>query len=219
MPRRVAAFVFLAALVPGAALADDLIPPKPGLSVKFRFANGLEQTMTVVAVDGLESRGEFTRSDQPFGKSFVHSYRVWYTRRVETENGALVQESPTAKIDEFATLSPGKVLSFPAKLRYEAAADRPTLPNGQPNRSWDAEVTMSYEVERKETVTVPAGTFETFVLKRTQLFADAAGKPFRREYTRIWFAPELRWWVKIESKSELPEGAATISEAVEIKRP
>ena len=206
-------------LLPVGALAQDLVPPQPGLTIKFSYPAGLMQTITVIAVDGMETEAEGVRSDTPTFKAVLRSYRVWYTRRAGGEDGTLYQDSPTAMLDQFATLAVGTVRVFPAKLRYEPAANRPNLPGGQANRAWTADVTMTYEVERKESVTVPAGTFDAFVLKRTQLFAVETGKATRREYTRIWFAPELRWWVKLESKSELPDRPAVIAEAVEIKRP
>jgi hypothetical protein len=212
--------------VPLAAGAQELLPPQPGLSVKFRFtathgAPQPESTFRVVAVDGFRTTAEVDRATNPPERYTLHSYRIWYSERVVQPHGTLFQESPTRLVDEFAVLKPGMVRVFPAKMRFEANPAVPTLANGQPNRSISFDLDMTYEVERAERVSVPAGEFDTFVLARTQAFSAPAGTAPapRRDTTRIWYAPALRWWVKIENESTAPGAPKATGVAVEIRRP
>jgi hypothetical protein len=213
-------------LITAPAGAQELLPPPPGLSVTFRFtathgAAQPESTFRVVAVDGYRTTAEVDRATNPPERYTLHSYRVWYSERVVQPHGTLFQDSPTRLVDEFALLKPGTVRVFPAKLRYEANPAMPTLANGQPNRSNSFDLDMTYEVERAERVSVPAGEFDTFVLARTQAFSAPAGTAPapRRDVTRIWYAPALRWWVKIENESTAPGAPKATGVAVEIKRP
>jgi hypothetical protein len=205
------------------AVAQELLPPQPGLAVTYRQTASLgeppaDTTFRVVAVDGLRSTAEVERATLPPERYTLHSYRVWYSERVVQPRGTLHQESPTGIIDDFAVLKPGLVRTFPAKLRYIANAAVPDLPGGQPNRSSNNDLDMTYSVERAERVSVPAGEFDTFVLMRTQAYIGG-GTVSRRDTTRIWYAPELRWWVKIETSSTAAGVPVITGVAIEIKRP
>lgn len=221
---RATGFLLAFAIAPGVAAAQELSPPQPGFTIKFRYtatqgAAPGDDTFRVVAVDGPRSTAEVERAGSPPTRYTLHSYRLWYSERIVHQHGTLLQESPTGIIDEFAVLKTGMVRSFPAKLRFEANAALPTLPNGQPNRPYAFDLDMSYAVERTERVKVPADEFDTFVLLRTQAFADAAGRVIRRDVSRIWYAPALRWWVKIEQSSSALAGVTTTGVAIEINRP
>jgi len=108
------------------------------------------------------------------------------------------------------------VRTFPAKLRFEANPAAPTLANGRPNRSYAYDLDMRYAVERAERVRVPAGEFDSFVLARTQGIADASGRMSRRDVTRIWYAPAVRWWVRIEQSSSAAPDVTNTGVAIEI---
>lgn len=213
--------VSLAALSAFAAAAQELLPPDIGLSVVYRFTrpDGSEaqpdHTYRVVSVNGMYSTAELTRVDAPDFRGSLESYRVWYSIRTVQRQGVIHQDSPTAMIDALAKLTVGTLRVFPAKLRIEPAMTS----NGAAPKPASFDVTMTYAVEARERVTVPAGTFDTFVLRRTQEFPGADGRATRRDTNRAWYAPQLRWWVKLEAKSELPEQPAIIGVAIEIKRP
>jgi hypothetical protein len=221
---RMASLLLAIAAAPHFAAAQELSPPAPGFTIKFRYtattgrAPG-DDTFRIVAVHGPRSMAEVERADTPPSRYTLHSYRLWYSERVIQPFGTLHQESPTGIIDEFAVLKPGMVRSFPAKLRYEANPALPTMPNGQPNRSYAFDLDMSYAVERAERVSVPAGDFDSFVLLRTQAFADSSGRISRRDLSRIWYAPALRWWVKIEQSSSTIPGLTSTGVAIEVRRP
>ena len=209
--------------ISASALAQELLPPQPGLTVTYRQTASrgdapADTTFRVVAVDGLRTAAEVERATLPPERYTLHSYRVWYSERIVQAHGTLHQESPTTMIDEFAQLKAGLVRAFPAKLRFEANPSMPTLANGQPNRSNSFDLDMTYAVERAERVSVPAGAFDTFLLSRTQAFAGG-GTVTRRDTTRIWYAPELRWWVKIETTSTAAGAPVITGVAIAIKRP
>lgn len=222
--RAFAGILLLAALgAPLPAAAQELLPPQPGLVVVYRYTSSQGEpppnnTFSVVAVDGLRSTTEVERATLPPERYTLHSYRVWYSERIVQRHGTLHQDSPTGIVDEFAVLKPGLVRAFPAKLRFDADPAHPTLANGQPNRSRDNDLDMTYAVERAERVSVPAGEFDTFVLSRTQAFSGG-GSVTRRDITRIWYAPELRWWVKIETSSSAAGVPVIGGDAISIKRP
>jgi len=224
LPIRFALPLSLAALTAGAASAQELLPPAPGLTITYRFTNAdgsagqPDHTYRVVSVDGVRSRAELTRADAPNFRGSLDSYRVWYSVRTVQTTGTLHQDTPTAMIDELASLAVGTIRVFPAKLRFEPAA-RADQSNGTAPKPVAFEVTMTYAVEARERVTVPAGTFDAFVLRRTQEIPGPDGRAVRRDTTRTWYAPELRWWVKLETKAELPEQPAMTGVAIEIKRP
>ncbi len=207
-----------------AAAADTLLPPAaPGLVVTFRQVGGTspgnEQRYRVTAIDGLRSTAEAERNAAPPLRFVLHSYRVWLSERVIQPQGTIFQDTPAALVDELAALEPGTIRIFPATLRYVPAPGVALQPNGQPNAPWTFSVQMTYEIERRERVQVPAGAFDTVVLKRTQEFLGPGGTAIRRETTRTWYAPALRWWVKIEARQELPDQPAITHEAIEITRP
>lgn len=213
--------LILAALSASAGAAQELLPPAVGLTVVYRFtrADGAsaqaDHTYRVVSVNGMRSAAEFTRADAPDFRGSLESYRVWYSVRTRLLQGTMHQESPTAMIDELANLIVGAIRVFPAKLRFDPAAPS----NGAALQSSNHDVTMTYAVEARERLAVPAGTFDTFVLRRTQEFRGPDGRAARRDTNRAWYAPELRWWVKLETKGELPDAPAITGEAIEIKRP
>ncbi len=222
-PALAGVLVFAVSGVTMQAVAQELLPPQPGLSVTYRQTASVgeapaDTTFRVVAIEGLRTTAEVQRATLPPERYTLHSYRVWYSERVVQPSGTLHQESPTGIIDDFAVLKPGLVRTFPAKLRYVANAAVPTLPGGQPNRSRDNDLDMTYAVERAERVSVPAGEFDTFVLMRTQAFTGG-GTVSRRDTTRIWYAPELRWWVKIETSSTAAGAPVITGVAIDIKRP
>lgn len=226
MRRWILAFGFAGALTgaPLPAAAQQLLPPQPGLTIKFRYSTTKgtapgDDTFRVVARDAVRSTAEVERAGTPPSRYTLHSYRLWYSERVVQAAGTLHQESPTGIVDEFAILKPGMVRTFPAKLRYEANPAVPTLPNGQANRSYAFDLDMTYAVERSERVRVPAGEFDSYVLARTQALADASGRTTRRDVTRIWYAPAVRWWVKIEQSSTAAPDVTNSGVAIEIKRP
>ncbi len=223
MRRPVLAGVLILSVSGLPAAAQELIPPPPGMTVTYRQTASVgtppaDTTFRVVAVDGVRSTAEVERATLPPERYTLHSYRVWYSERIVQSGGTLHQESPTGIIDEFAVLKPGLVRTFPAKLRYVANEAVPTLPGGRRNLSTNSDLDMTYAVERAERVSVPAGEFDTFVLMRTQAYTGG-GTVTRRDTTRIWYAPELRWWVKIETSSTAAGVPVITGVAIAIKRP
>lgn len=78
-----------------------------------------------------------------------------------------------------------------------------------------------YKVLRHETVTVPAGTFDTVVIQRDRSFTKLADKKTEGHRRTAWFAPSLGYVVKqvIVYEPNNPKSRATTIEAVKIERP
>src|SRR5688572_10736781 len=103
-PRSALAVAAVLIAAPLAAGAQELLPPQPGLTVKFRFtathgAAQPESTFRVVAVDGFRTTAEVDRATNPPERYTLHSYRIWYSERVVQPHGTLHQESPTRFVD------------------------------------------------------------------------------------------------------------------------
>lgn len=98
--------------------------------------------------------------------SFAHICMDCVAAGVPPDGGVLGQLFP---------LQVGKAVSFNRRWAGEAWHDR-------------------IEVQATERVTVPAGTFDTFVLLRV---SEQIGGEWRAEQ-RTWYAPELGWVVKFE---------------------
>jgi hypothetical protein len=98
--------------------------------------------------------------------SFAHVCMDCVAAGVTPDGGALGQLFP---------LEVGKAVSFTRRWAGAAWRDR-------------------IEVLGVERVTVPAGTFDTFVLLRS---SEQLGSDWRAEQ-RTWYAPELGWVVKFE---------------------
>lgn len=98
--------------------------------------------------------------------SFAHICMDCVAAGVSPDGGVLGQLFP---------LQVGKAVSFTRRWAGEAWRDR-------------------IEVQTTERVTVPAGTFDTFVLLRV---SEQVGGEWRAEQ-RTWYAPELGWVVKFE---------------------
>lgn len=98
--------------------------------------------------------------------SFAHICMDCVAAGVPPDGGVLGQLFP---------LQIGKAVSFTRRWAGEAWRDR-------------------IEVQATERVTVPAGTFDTFVLLRV---SEQVGGEWQAEQ-RTWYAPELGWVVKFE---------------------
>lgn len=63
-----------------------------------------------------------------------------------------------------------------------------------------------WRVLRRESITVPAGRFDTIVVERKWELLDLDGKRFEKGTRLFWFAPSIGWIVKLDF--EISEGDA-----------
>jgi hypothetical protein len=95
-------------------------------------------------------------------------------------------------------LSVGKKIS----ARYDGANN-----TGTSDGSW----IFTFTVEKYERITTKAGTFDTFVVTRTQ---EGIGRPFKEKWTQ-WYAPEPGISVRFDYWNN--QGRTTKGDAVSIK--
>jgi len=87
---------------------------------------------------------------------------------------------------------PGRaLLQFPMDVgkRWDGN-NTATLPNGQ--QRWQGQAS----VEKVEKVTVPAGTFDAYVIRYEGYYNTVDGRANVRWLESIWYVPEARRWVK-----------------------
>jgi hypothetical protein len=94
------------------------------------------------------------------------------------------------------------------EITYRGDPPRPLLQFPlEVGRQWDGVAVIHYEgfdrrwqgnahVERVESVTVPAGTFQAFVIKYEGDYATRRGNSSTHWIESIWYAPEVGRWVK-----------------------
>ncbi len=58
------------------------------------------------------------------------------------------------------------------------------------------QVTTELEVEGRESLSVPAGEFDVYVIRRTRKMLGVASKNAQASWTRYWYAPAVGWYVK-----------------------
>lgn len=80
---------------------------------------------------------------------------------------------------------------------------------------------IHYRVLRRERVTVPAGTFDTFVIQRTRRFRKFDGKKFFSQRRVGWLAPKLGYIVKqtLQIGPKGPKAKSSVLQLVSVKQP
>ncbi len=88
---------------------------------------------------------------------------------------------------------------------------------------WKATETgeVRYRVLRRETVTVPAGTFDTFVIERTRLFRKLNDSEVSSQQRVGWLAPKLGYIVKqtLRIGPKGPHAKSSVFQLVSVKQP
>jgi hypothetical protein len=122
------------------------------------------------------------------------TYRVVFPLRHVDPFGSLFEfEFDRAAVDAIGRLDEGKTVRIPLK-----AVSTFTNPQTKQQIRNEAVGATVLTVEKHETIKVPAGTFETIVI-RTEGEAPANRlPPGHRTYRRFWYAPAVGWYVRHE---------------------
>ncbi|MFO0988603.1 MAG: hypothetical protein U1F37_14745 [Alphaproteobacteria bacterium] len=191
----------LAALVsataPAMAGAQELAPPKQGLVIVWRspaVPTMPAVTWSIAPGDGhvsavrTEARALLERLT---GESAV--YRVVFPLRSVDPFGSVHESEPDrAAIEAFGRLDAGKT----ARIAARAVLIHTDPRNKEEMRTESATVTV-LTVEKHEAIEVPAGRFETIVL-RVEAEQAPDSPAVHRVYRRYWYAPALGWYVRYE---------------------
>lgn len=130
-----------------------------------------------------------------------------------------------------ATLAPlwplkvGNRVDFPVTFGFAAAK---TEAEGKAKWTMTERGRMTFAVRRRERITVPAGTFDTFVIHRVRNFTLVAPPHRRIAVERVsWYAPSLGYVVRQTTQTMrvsrggqlTPSGPVTVFELQKIDRP
>jgi len=197
LPRNLALCCLTLTLAALPAAAQELIGPTGTLVIAWR-SPPVPQMPTVTwtiepGADGTakvttEARALFERMR---GESTT--YRTLFTLRVENQFGFTYQhEFDRAQLDAIGKLEVGKSVRIASKTIMTGIHPQTKAPI---RHETSAESVLT--VERAETIEVPAGKFETVVIR-----LDAVGEPvtpaFNAVVRRYWYAPALGWYVRHE---------------------
>ena len=177
--------------------AQELEGPVESLVIAWR-APGVPQmptvTWSIVPGDG-QTVTVRTRASTLFDRmeSEATTYRVLFPLRNLDPFGMLYEfDYDRTEIDRLGRLDEGKSLRFAAK----AVASMVHPQTKQPYRREYAGASL-LTVERRETIEVPAGKFDTVVIK-----IEGEGVPSTPAITKVirryWYAPAVGWYVRHE---------------------
>jgi len=194
--------------------------PRPGLTVEWQQKSEGDRVTRarheITAVDGTTvAYREITAG----GVGAPMQYETWrgliMLKRHVPQSDAFTESTfnvtlDVAALEKLIPLAPGRRGRFDVKGR---TATRLGVQPSSPFLTGDIVGTLSVAVERRETVTVPAGTFAVVVL-RHETTLERVGMGNRTTVgARVWFAPALGWPVK---KQALDAKRAAESEAVAV---
>lgn len=185
------------AVAAGPLHAQELAGPAEGLVIVWRspaVPTMPAVTWTIGPGDGhvsavrTEARALFERMT---GESTVYR-AIFPLRSVDAFSSIHEIEPDRAAIDAIGRLDPGKSARIAARVVSIHRNPR----TKEEMRTETASVTV-VTVERHETIEVPAGRFETVVL-RVEAEHTQGSPSVHRVYRRYWYAPALGWYVRYE---------------------
>jgi hypothetical protein len=187
----------LLALAAGPIRAQELAGPPDKLVIAWRapaVPSMPTVTWTIDVAEGqittvrTEARALFDRM-----QSESRMYRVIFPMRNVDPFGTIHElEYDRAAVDGIGRLDEGKTVRLPVK-----SVSIFTQPQTkQQIRAETASATV-LTVEKHETIEVPAGRFETIIL-RLEAETPPSTHPGHRVYRRYWYAPALGWYVRHE---------------------
>jgi hypothetical protein len=238
---RAALLASFAVLAAADAAAEAPAPP-PGTVIEWRSPELTRarrssdwQRETILAVDGGAIR--YRDEDETHGPHGTEVTRIAYRGLVplyfqvdqynperREHRARTIQRFPRerAPLAALFPLKAGARIRLPFDVEEESYADLKARPETGRFRAGAED----YAVERQETVEMPAGRFETFVILVERIGPhdlDNPGDPRRRERRaeRIWYAPAIGWPVKRQRGPLRPDGSVddVVWHVVEIRRP
>lgn len=196
-------------------------PPAPGLVVIYSYVEDgkgdpskPDTRQEIVAINGDNVVNVVT--DLSSGtKRDSRTYRAIVTDRVHQRgDGIVVEEIQAEMIGRLWPLAPGKSAKSTGRRlmgrgRTEKSAQARLKPVGR--------IDYVFRVLRRETVSVPAGTFDTIVFQRVATIRDLKGKVTLVSDKTYWLALDLAWLVRLDTTNTRPGRPATKARLAAIK--
>ena len=198
-PRGLAFALGLAVLAaaPAGPRAQELVAPSDGLVIAWRSPQSATMPTVTYTIAGRDGQVSAVRTEARalFERMTTESamYRVIFPLRSTDPFGTRYEfHYDTAALDEIGRLDDGKTVRFAAKV--VSTITHPQTTRAIRNEYAGASVLT---VEKRDTIAVRAGRFETIVL-RLESEAMPGTPPGHRVYRRYWYAPALGWYVRHE---------------------
>lgn len=185
------------AVAAGPLHAQELTGPAEGLVIVWRSPAVPTMPAVTWAIAPGEGHVSFVRTEarasfeRMAGESTM--YRAIFPLRSADTFGSIHEIEPDrTAIDAIGRLEPGKT----ARIAAHAVSIHRNPHTKEEMRTEAATVTV-LTVEKLETIEVPAGRFETVVL-RVEAEQSQGSPAVHRVYRRYWYAPSLGWYVQYE---------------------
>ena len=205
------------------------VKPRPGFQIRFASVvdgkvvpNRIASTHVVQRWDGdsvvFRNRAVTSNTNERY-VNVNKSWRGALTYSLHrVGKGIIYDKVDRLALERFWPFTVGKSLTMRSK-RFVGAAS--TLKASWEKAAHTTTIVQRWRVLRRETITVPAGRFDTIVVERRWELLDLEGKRFEAGTRLFWFAPSIGWIVKLEF--EITEGDAKALksgiEALSIRQP
>lgn len=185
-------------LAAGAADAQELTGPPANLVIAWRSPQSATMPTVTFTIRGGDDQVASVRTEARalFDRMTTEgtTYRVVFPLRHVDPFGSIFEfEFDRAAVDAIGRLDEGKAVRIPMK-----SVSTFTNPQTKQEIRNEAAGATVLTVEKHETIEVPAGRFETIVIR---IEGDAPANrlpPGHRTYRRFWYAPAVGWYVRHE---------------------
>jgi len=203
MPRALRRFAFalgaavLLAVAP-AAEAQELAGPPGDLVIAWRSPQSATMPTVTWTIRNGDDQVASVRSEARalFDRMTTEgtTYRVVFPVRHVDPFGSLFEfDFDRAAVDAVGRLDEGRTVRIPVK-----SVSTYTNPQTKQQIRNEAAGATVLTVEKHETIEVPAGKFETIVIRMEGEASENRLPPGHRTYRRFWYAPSVGWYVRHE---------------------
>lgn len=197
-PKMTAASALLIAAAASPAAAQELAGPPGDLVIAWRSPQSATMPTVTFTIRGGADQVASVRTEARalFDRMTTEGtvYRAVFPMRHVDPFGSVYEfEFDRGTADAIGRLDEGKVVRIPVKSIVTITSPQ----TKQQMRNEYAGASM-LTVEKHETVEVPAGKFETIVIRMEGDTPPNRLPPGHRTYRRYWYAPALGWYVRHE---------------------
>lgn len=211
------AVIAIALTVSGGAAAQEYTPPKVGLTIEYRdqvtggpvFGSGSSAYTIVICAAEADTIVTCSRpNDSP--KWQQRTFRGIHSLGSVGYDNETRLDSDVAPLRALWPMAIGKGADVIARLRI-----RDLMTSGKGAWQDRGSFRYAFRIEGEEHIALPVGRFHTWIIAENVERSDSSVTSRRISTVRMWFAPKLGWYVKMEtrgSSGNLLREAVRISE-------
>jgi hypothetical protein len=189
-------------------MPPEYTPPQPGMVVTFADASdgkdGRTATVRHRIVENIDDRVVNVVTTLPNGPERenktlrgIVTYQIWQG----AENGVIVEDIRKNPPRDLWPLTPGNWSDTEGPIyigqgRTEEAALKAVRRTGA--------ISHRFEILRREEITVPAGKFVAYVVRRDSTVKKADGSIDHQSTKTYWYAPSIAWIVRLDTVTKRP---------------